>query len=909
MKKNLCLLISLMVLLAGMHAFASEAGMAFDVGRRTLDDYTGPAGAVTVPAYIQDTPVETIGTGVFNDVAGLTELILPETVRTISGSAVSFLTDLASIDLPEGLVVVGDNCFNNMYGLSELTIPASVSYIGDNSFGDLAGVGTITFEGPCPHFAGSAFSWLPGGAVIRVPDDCLEDYLAAFDNMSVYAEVAASGQNAVVWDYTCDPARFGFDAATGTITYYMGADVRLDIPTQIDGVDVTAIGPGAFAGNDAITYVTLPEGLTEIGEGAFEYCSGLLHVEFPSTLKTIGDRAFADGMNAKGISLPEGLETIGAEAFANCYMLMDPLHLPEGLISIDERAFSGCGWLSEVYIPETVTAIGENAFADCGMSYVVFEGIDLPEMAENAFAGCSYLADIDLHTAASKQDMLALQATVDALGLECRVWRMQNPHVDYINDGLDIYEDGVLVAYTGAQTHIRPWDTFDDVTVTALGDGAFKGNSCIEYFAVCYNDCFTTIGAEAFADSSVAYIDLFDSVTTIGEGAFRNCANLSEIVIPESVTSIAYDAFEGCTGLEKVTFLCDPAILTEGMLDSCIALSEVSGPDMEALEIALFGLPEVIITRQPEDVFAPSGEWAEVSIEAEGVDLSYAWYVMYPTEVDYVLDETCTGSTYGLYMDADSDFTGVYCVVTDKYGTSAQSDVVSFLIDEPEVEFTPVPVGPEGDPFLGLWHGVSLEDAGENVTLSDIGLVMDFSFNADGTVEIWDGEYTETGVWYVDGGTVDVMGAVGAITEDGSLCLDDGGTKITFVRGDASAIPMQSAEAPYEVPAEIPAEIAEEASAPADVLEVKFVCVNADVESYTLDASMLGGEYSLVFHEGGSCDFVVVGAAMPPMPWSANDAGNFVIDYYGTPMEASWTDAGFDLDYFGTMLMHFVPEF
>jgi hypothetical protein len=44
-----------------------------------------------------------------------------------------------------------------------------------------------------------------------------------------------------------------------------------------------------------------------------------------------------------------------------------------------------------------------------------------------------------------------------------------------------------------------------------------------------------------------------DSVTNIGETAFRNCANLTNIMIPARVTSIGEMAFAACTTLNTVT--------------------------------------------------------------------------------------------------------------------------------------------------------------------------------------------------------------------------------------------------------------------------------------------------------------------------------------------------------------------
>jgi len=90
-------------------------------------------------------------------------------------------------------------------------------------------------------------------------------------------------------------------------------------------------------------------------------------------------------------------------------------------------------------------------------------------------------------------------------------------------------------------------------------------------------------------------------------------------------------------------------------------------------------------------------------------------------------------------------------------------------------------------------------------------------------------------------------------------------------------------------------------------MDVRYVCINADVEGFTLDASMLGGEYAITLHEDGSMDFIVVGSPLPALTWTVTENG-FTIDYFGTPMEAVLTDEGFDLNYFDTMLLHFVPE-
>ena len=44
-----------------------------------------------------------------------------------------------------------------------------------------------------------------------------------------------------------------------------------------------------------------------------------------------------------------------------------------------------------------------------------------------------------------------------------------------------------------------------------------------------------------------------ESVTSIGEGAFRKCTGLTSVTFPEGLTSIGGKAFYGCTRLTSVT--------------------------------------------------------------------------------------------------------------------------------------------------------------------------------------------------------------------------------------------------------------------------------------------------------------------------------------------------------------------
>lgn len=114
------------------------------------------------------------------------------------------------------------------------------------------------------------------------------------------------------------------------------------------------------------------------------------------------------------------------------------------------------------------------------------------------------------------------------------------------------------VAISGDDTmrdgeYIREVMYLEEVTfaegVTEIPDYAFRYASNITKINL--PSTLKTIGAYAFAgrdehpDPSIETLDIPDSVTTIGEGAFRNCTALKEIHLPESLEYIGEDAFYG----------------------------------------------------------------------------------------------------------------------------------------------------------------------------------------------------------------------------------------------------------------------------------------------------------------------------------------------------------------------------
>ena len=622
MKKRLCLVLSLLMLTICISTLAESAEWNYDAEYCILRGYTGAGGDVAVPGEINGGTVDVIDINVFTGET-ITALSLPETVLELRSNAVTWCPNLVSVSLPQSLVVINRLNFGNCGALAEVTIPAGVRYIGDSSFTFCESLRKITFEGVCPVIDQDCFTVLPEDAVAYVPDDQLDAYAEAFASAGSAVSVQPSGKSAVVVDNNgYVESEFDFDASTGTITRYNGYATYLAIPETIGGAAVKAIGPEAFAHHYYLALLELPEGLETIGDGAFYNCATLGHVKFPSTLKTIGDRAFYNAYRGSLFELPSA-ETIGDFAFYFAG-IKGSVALPDGLTSIGTGAFEACGNLGgTLYLPASLETIGDGAFkGNLLLQYVIVDSPIPPTLGEGVFAGCDYLYDIDLYAHGTKQQMLEWQAYVDALGIPCRVWRAQDPTAESPESGAYQYENLMLTEYTGAQPRIHAHLTVSQEPVVGLGDGVFKGSQTIEYFSVAHNDAFTTIGAEAFMDSTLREVDLFDSVTTIGARAFAGCAQLETLTLPESVTEIGEGALDGLTGLKKLVVKCDPAILPASAFANLSNLTDVT-IETGAIPANLFAGSGVTTLALGEGV-TEIGESAFANTALTAVDLSHA---------------------------------------------------------------------------------------------------------------------------------------------------------------------------------------------------------------------------------------------------------------------------------------------
>ena len=98
----------------------------------------------------------------------------------------------------------------------------------------------------------------------------------------------------------------------------------------------------------------------------------------------------------------------------------------------------------------------------------------------------------------------------------------------------------------------------------------------------------------------------------------------------------------------------------------------------------------VKIIKQPQSVTVAKGEKAVIKVEAIGDDLTYKWYYQNAGDYDYTHTSTFSGNTYTINsMDKSRHDRHVYCLITDKYGNSVETDIVSLSLEGALDVFTP----------------------------------------------------------------------------------------------------------------------------------------------------------------------------------------------------------------------------
>ncbi len=737
---SLCVLVLALVCVFVLPATAKAAqdgNYTYEVASNeaTVTGYTGADSEITIPSTLGGYPVTAIGdyafflnedltavaiadsvTGIgqeaFSGCSGLTAVTIGNGVRSIGDRAFFECTSLVSVAIPDSVTTIGSFAFSGCGKLTEATIGNGVTEIGAYGFSNCSRLKTLTLGNQLTTIGSNAFYGCSKLTAVTIPDS-----------------VTAIGTQAF---YDCD----GLSSVT-------------------IGNGVTVIGKLAFSKCDKLASVDLGDSVTTIAEQAFADCDSLNSVRIPKSVTAIGDFAFRSCDALDGFLVEPDNANYSSDDYAMLFdknkttLIQAPAKIsgaytvPDGVTEICDFAFAGCEELTAVTFPDSVTTIGAEAFAGCFRLRSVTLGNGVADIGQKVFDRCYGLTGIWV-----KEDNP--QFSNDARGVL----------FDKEKTKLLLAPKGISGGYTVPET------------VTVIEASAFE--DCYSLTAVTVGNRVTTISERAFYYcDSMALVVLPGSVTTIGQNAFYDCRSLANIYYAGSetqwkkiqiaegnslLTGAAMDYNYVCTKLEIVAQPVNVAaekgkrvkitvkaagdgltyswyykrtgaakytkaasvknVLSVEMAekwDGCKVYCTVTdqyGNSVNTEQAMLYMGAPVKITTQPKNRAAEAGQRTKVTVKATGDGLTYSWYYKRTGAAKYT-KAASVKNVLSVEMAKKWDGCKVYCTVTDQYGTTVKSDVVTLHMGAP-AKITTQPKSVKI--ALGQRGKVTLKAAGDGLT-------------------------------------------------------------------------------------------------------------------------------------------------------------------------------------------------
>lgn len=398
------------------------------------------------------------------------------------------------------VTAIGALAFSGCNNLKAVTIPNTVTEIGNMAFNKCNSLTSIVIPNSVKHIYASAFRDCSSLTSITLGSSIIQIDASAFTGCTGLTKVNITDLAAwckIIWgDTESNPLNFAHEL---------------------------------YLNDTRVSELIIPDTVTEISNMAFMGCTGLTSVTIPNSVTKIGSRAFYKCSELTSVNISDMVAEIGYAAFYGCSSLASVI-IPNKVTKIWDSTFYGCSSLASVFIPDSVTSIGNLAFAGCSSLSAVIIPDSLQSCGSEAFPSNTNLIYYD-----------GTQAVVDGLL--------------YSKDRKTIL---ALVDKSLKEVTIPN-------TVTKIGEQAFY--DCTDLTAVHITDLAAWCHIEFYDQSSnplyyahslflngtkVTELIIPNSVSSIGQYAFRGCSDITSVTFHGSVSTIDKNAFGGCTGLSKI---------------------------------------------------------------------------------------------------------------------------------------------------------------------------------------------------------------------------------------------------------------------------------------------------------------------------------------------------------------------
>lgn len=302
-----------------------------------------------------------------------------------------------------------------------------------------------------------------------------------------------------------------------------GLTYAIDIATQ------TAAVTGYDDSTEVITIPSEVSGctVTSIADNAFYNTKTLQRVIIPSSVIRIGRSAFAYGQKLQSVQIPASVTEIGYHAFNGCSQMQtftvdanNPSYSAEGTVLFNKdrtQLIAANGIKGSYLLPETVSTIADYAFERCDGMLSVTLPSSLTAIGNAAFYDCLSVTSIHIPASVTSiaPDVLSGCAKLKSITVD-------DGNFQYSTDGQVLYNKDytrLIGACRSLSGHyVVP------ATTTTIGDGAFYG--CQNLTSVTLPSSLRSIGYYAFAYSALKGIDIPNALDSIGLGAFQYCNHM-----------------------------------------------------------------------------------------------------------------------------------------------------------------------------------------------------------------------------------------------------------------------------------------------------------------------------------------------------------------------------------------------
>lgn len=343
------------------------------------------------------------------------------------------------------------------------------------------------------------------------------------------------------------------NAADKTCSVSLGATTYpvITIPDKIMGYTVTEVSNGCFFAR-TFESIALPDGLKRIGKDAFKYTKGLESIKIPNSVELIDDYAFEGAEIIKFSLTPKRFNhtTLGKEIFKNCSKLKE-VNI-RGLNKLPSNIFANCESLQKVILGAPMTNIDIDAFVECPS----LQEIRLPRTMKRFtgnILGNPNIKDIYVKytTPPSSGNLKSFENCKNAtlhVPLGCKESYINNPDWNVFSA---IVDDDLTLTYSkGNKTYSRD---NDDFTLSVLRITGYEDEDL--HIGQTDTNLIPIYGLDDYSlvNNKFKSVRLSSTLVYIGEYAFSNSHNISEIAIPKDIDYIAPTAFNDCQNLSRFT--------------------------------------------------------------------------------------------------------------------------------------------------------------------------------------------------------------------------------------------------------------------------------------------------------------------------------------------------------------------